>query len=174
MPHESENKLLATSCIGCGASFPVTDGPTHRYMESSPACWACFGQVLAREYSDGRYHAVHRLTVDAYALQHPGRPSPQTIRSIALHALSLCAIFERGIELDKATAVIQQATRNKDRFEWLPPPTSMGSLTVADIRQARNAEEHAQRVRQWARSVWSAWSQHHPTFRQWLSDSWPR
>ena len=167
-----DDTTMMTSCVGCGGPFPAADGPTHRYMESSPGCWACFGNVLAREYSDLQYGAVHRLTVDTYAVQHPGQPSQQTIRSVALHAISLCAIFEEGLELHQATKAIQQAAKNNDRFEWLTPPTSMGSLTVADVHRARNAEEHAQRVRQWAASAWSAWSEHHPTFRKWLSDSW--
>lgn len=37
------------ACVGCGGLFPEMDGPTHRYMESSPGCWAAYGEVLARE-----------------------------------------------------------------------------------------------------------------------------
>jgi hypothetical protein len=47
-----------TPCVGCGALLPNEDNPTHRYLESSPACWRLYGDVLAREYSDARYHAV--------------------------------------------------------------------------------------------------------------------
>jgi len=39
-------------CPGCGGTFPLLGGPVHRYMESSPGCWAAYGVVLAREYSD--------------------------------------------------------------------------------------------------------------------------
>lgn len=62
------------SCIGCGAAVPSTDGPTHAYIGASPGCWACYGQVLTKEYSDYRFAPVHRLTVDTYAVQHPGKP----------------------------------------------------------------------------------------------------
>lgn len=172
MLHHIEDTMTETTCVGCAGRFAAIDGPTHRYMESTPGCWECFGQVLTREYSDLQYQRVHRLTVDAYALQHPGRASLQTIRSVALHSISLCAIFEDGIELNKATRVIQQAAKIRDRFEWLVPPASTGSLTIADVHQARDAEEHTQVVRQWAKSVWSAWSDHHPTIRKWLSESW--
>jgi hypothetical protein len=160
------------SCVGCGGQFPESDGPTHRYMESSPGCWACFGEVLTREYSDLRYREVHRLTVDAYAIQHPGQPSLQCIRSIALHSISLCAIFEEGVEMGQATKIIQQAAKDKERFVWLTPPASMGALTIADIHPAKDPQEHARLVHQWARSAWSAWSEHHPTFRKWLAESW--
>jgi len=164
--------MTLTACIGCGGRFPDIEGPTHRYMESTPGCWACFGDVLAREYSDLAYHRVHRLTVDAYAVQHPGQPSRQSIRSVALHAISLCAIFEKGIEMHDATAVIQHAASQKERFEWLSPPASMGALTIADVHQAADAAEHGRLVRRWAESAWTAWSAHHPTIRKWLSESW--
>ena len=72
-------------CIGCGALVPQQDGPTHRYMESSPGCWAIYCEVLAQEYSDIAFATAHRLTVDAYAVQHPGTPSPQSIQSIGVH-----------------------------------------------------------------------------------------
>lgn len=160
------------TCIGCGGRFPEIDGPTHRYVESSPGCWACFGEVLAREYSDLAYHAVHRLTVDAYAIQHPGQPSPQSIRSVALHGISLCAIFERDVGLDEATRIMQQAARDKERFVWLTPPSSMGVLTIADVLPATDAHEHARLVRRWAESAWAAWSAHHPAIRKWLLESW--
>ena len=159
-------------CPDCGGLFPDVDGPTHRYLGASPGCWACFGDVLAREYSDLAYYAVHRLTVDAYALQHPGKPALQTIRSVALHGITLCAVFERGVTLSQAGQVIGQASQKKDRFVWLPPPASPGPLTVADVLPAGDAEDHARRVRAWATAVWQAWAEHHPTFRQWLAESW--
>jgi hypothetical protein len=68
---------------------PDVEGPVHRYLESSPGCWRLYGEVLAREYSDLAFWAAHRLTVDSYAVQHPGRSSPQTIQSVCVHLLSL-------------------------------------------------------------------------------------
>jgi Family of unknown function (DUF5946) len=76
MPRGCEER---SACIGCGV--PAIDGPTHRYMESSPGCWHAYGEVLAQEYSDEAFRAAHRLTSDTCAVQHPGRPSPQSIRS---------------------------------------------------------------------------------------------
>lgn len=164
--------MTETKCLECGGRFAAIEGPTHRYLGSSPGCWACYGEVLSCEYSDLRYHRVHRLTVDAYSIQHPGQPSLQTIRSVALHAISLCAMIEDGLDQQQATRVIQRATNNRDRFEWLTPPASMGSLTVADVHLAGDADEHARLVWQWAESAWSAWSEHHATIRGWLRDSW--
>jgi hypothetical protein len=52
------------------------------------------------------------------------------------------------------------------------PPSSMGAVTIAEVHGARDAQEHARRVRQWAESVWWAWSEHHGVVRKWLSESW--
>lgn len=157
------------ACIGCGAPFPDIDGPTHRYMESSPGCWACFGEVLAREYSDYRYARAHRLTVDAYAVQHPGRPSPQSVQSVALHLMSLCAIIEKDGDHRTATKMLKRASKQKGLFQWIEPPSSMGRLTVLDVQRASDADEHVSAVREWAASAWSAWSEHHASVRNWLS-----
>ena len=157
------------ACVGCGALFPDTDGPTHRYMESSPGCWACYGEVLAREYGDYRYARAHRLTVDAYAVQHPGRPAPRSIQSVALHLMSLCAILEKGRDHQTATELLQRGSGRKELFRWLEPPASRGRITVLDVHQAGDAEEHAAAVREWAGSAWSAWSGHHEVIRGWLS-----
>lgn len=56
-----------------------------------------FGEVLANGYSEASYGAVHELTVDAYAAQHPGQPSPQSIQSVAVHLVSLWHILEEGL-----------------------------------------------------------------------------
>jgi Family of unknown function (DUF5946) len=157
------------SCIGCGAAFPPSDGPTHRYMESSPGCWAAFGEVLAREYSDRAYARVHRLTVDTYAVQHPGRPSPQSVQSVALHLISLCLTLERHFGPDRATDAIRAAADTKERFFWLPPPALRGEVTIADVQVALDAKDHENRVRAWAESVWAAWSSHHTVVRGWLA-----
>ena len=53
------------TCPGCGLLAPRSEGPVHRYMLSSPGCWALYGELLAREYGDVRYMAAHRLTIDA-------------------------------------------------------------------------------------------------------------
>jgi hypothetical protein len=155
-------------CPGCGGTFPVMDGPTHRYMESSPGCWAAYGVVLAREYSDPACFEVHRLTVDAYAVQHPGRPLPQSIRSVGLHLVRLCLQLERGLPAEKANEAMVAAARAKHVFTWLEPPSSLGALTVADVVGLPTAAEHRQAVRAWAAAAWRAWSAHHGAVRRWL------
>ena len=153
-------------CPGCGAVFPLHDGPTHRYMESSPGCWAVYGGVLAREYSDPRYMAVHRLTVDAYAVQHPGQPSPQTIQSVAVHLIGLYGSLRLHLPPPIVTAAIKRAADN-GRFQWLARPPHLGELTVADVLPAQSPEEHATLVHAWAESGWTAWAPYHHQVKEW-------
>ncbi len=160
--------MAMINCMGCGGSFADIKGPTHRYMESCPGCWAAYGEVLAREYSDQAYFQVHRLTVDSYAVQHPGQPSAQSIQSVAVHLIRLCLLLERGLDMPHANAVMLAAVKSKGSYTWLVPPPSLGSITVADVHRAKDAEEHKRLVRGWAASAWSAWSPHHATIQNWL------
>jgi hypothetical protein len=137
-------------------------------MESSPACWAAYGEVLARKYSDPAYFAVHRLSVDAYAVQRPGQPSPQTLQSVAVHLVRLCLLLERGLPMERANAAMLAASEQEKGFVWLAPPASRGALTVVDVKDAKDVEDHMRRVRAWAASAWQAWAPHHATIKGWL------
>jgi hypothetical protein len=157
-------------CIGCGAVLPDIEGPTHRYLGSSPACWAAYSEVLAREFADpALFQRVHRLTVDTYAVQHPGSPSPQSIQSVAVHLMSLRTLIEGASSSQWATKVIREAVREKGGFAWLEPPKSMGPLTLVDVWRAKGAAEHERTVREWANAAWTAWAAHHETVRRWCS-----
>ncbi|MDQ3690420.1 MAG: nucleotidyltransferase family protein, partial [Chloroflexota bacterium] len=58
---------LGEPCQGCGALFePVRQDATHAYIGASPACWAAFGELLAREFGDPDFGWIHRHTVDTY------------------------------------------------------------------------------------------------------------
>lgn len=155
-------------CSGCGVLLPDVDGPTHRYMESSPACWAMYGEVLSLEYSSPAHMSAHRLTVDAYAAQHPGRPCAQSIQSVAIHLVSLHLVLELGRTHAQATAALGTLAESGG-FVWLAPPAELGAITVADVAGAATVDEHARRVRDWARSVWGAWSPHHAQVRAWAA-----
>jgi hypothetical protein len=136
-------------------------------MTSSPGCWAAWGEVLAREYSDATLFEIHRLTVDAYAAQHPGTPSPPAIKSVGVHLIRLYLLLECGLEMQRANDAMLLISARKAGFLWLTPPHHLGDITVADVQPATDATQHKQRVREWAASVWQAWSPHHETIRRW-------
>ena len=87
---------MSERCFACGGVFaPAPDGAVHDYMLSTPGCWAAFGEVLNREYCDPALFALsHRLSVDAFAIQHPGRiDDRRAVQSLWLHATSLWLVF---------------------------------------------------------------------------------
>src|SRR3982751_1269864 len=106
-------------CPGCGASVPAFSGPTHAYYGEAPGCWALYGEVLAREYSDYRFARLHRLTVDSYAAQHPGRPEPRTIQSVAVHLIGLQLSLESAEPVRPLEPVLQAAADASAAFRWL-------------------------------------------------------
>jgi hypothetical protein len=163
-------------CMWCKGVFPDGEGPTHKYMESTPGCWAAFGRVLTREYEDQRYFAIHRLTVDAYAVQHPGVASRQSIQSVGLHLVRLCLFLERGLAPDEANDAMLAAAKHKAHYHWLEPPSHLGALTVANVDASAGTEEHMSVVRSWASQMWAVWSPYHSTVRAWANagDSTPR
>jgi hypothetical protein len=168
MMNQKMNISSVAECIGCGALLEDRQGPTHRYLESSPACWAIYGEVLAREYSHPELMEVHRLSVDAYAVQHPGRESISTINSAAIHLMRLCLLCEEGLEMKYANTMIKILSDDKRSFRWLTPPASRGEITVADVWKTNSIEEHKTMVKEWALSTWQAWAPHHATIREWL------
>lgn len=156
-----------TSCPGCAAQLAHSPGPIHPYIGASASCWAVYGRVLSREFHEYRYPAVHRLTVDAYAAQHPGSPSRRSTQSVAGHLIALHAAFVREVPLRFITHEIRRALERRERFVWLDPPRDLGAITVVHVERAADLRQHNAIVRQWARSVWDAWSGHHAQIDQW-------
>ncbi len=156
-------------CFSCGGEYPDIEGPTHRYMKSSPGCWAIYGEVLAREYESPELMEVHRLSVDAYAVQHPGGKDRQSIQSVGVHLIRLCLFLEHNLAPEKANDAMLKAAKHKHNYIWLKPPESLGSITVADVHKTKNTDEHKKIVRAWVKEAWQAWSVHHDIIRTWAN-----
>jgi hypothetical protein len=160
-----------TSCPGCGLGLPATPGlPTHPYIGSSGGCWARYGELLAREYESPAYFGVHQLTVDAYAVQHPGEPERRSIQSVALHLITLGMVVERGVD-PRLGPAIHRRIAGTETFRWLEPPERRGRMTVLDVLAADSPDAHERLVRAWAVDVWEAWATHHPAVRAWIDRS---
>lgn len=157
--------MTSTSpCFACGGAFAAGDGPTHDYMLSTPGCWAAFGDVLAREYADpALFAAAHRLTVDAYALQHPGDPTdPRARQSVWVHGAALHLAIDRQWSFAQIPAVMQGLTRQ--RLPPLPLVPPAFAITHASVI-AGPAERHAALVEHWAGCTWDAWAALHAPVR---------
>jgi hypothetical protein len=116
---------------------------------------------LAREYASPALMNVHRLTVDAYAAQHPGRPQPRSIQSVWVHLAGLYLTLDRGLSHDFARRVIASLTSLLDPLPWLGPPSDLGAVTVKHVHEAVQSDAHCAAIHQWAESVWAAWRPHH-------------
>lgn len=157
-------------CMGCGGTFPVMEGPTHRYMLSVPGCWDAFGNLVGREFSGWWVGEVHRLVVDSYAVQHPGDGSRRAVQSVGLHLVALHLTLEKGVSNETVARVLQLGARGPVPFERLDPPTDPGWKTVLDVLPARSPSEHEARARAWAASAWEGWRAHHQRVRGWAGE----
>jgi hypothetical protein len=155
-------------CPGCGVVLPEYDGPTHPYIGANAACWALYGELLAYEYGELGYPECHRLTVDAYAVQHPGHRGHQAIQSLGTHLSGLYLVLERGMDGPQATAFKNRVAAAEPGFKWLNPPGPGSALTVWDVLDMRREMKHCDAIEAWARSVWQAWELHHSTVRNWV------
>jgi hypothetical protein len=158
-------------CQGCGVVLPEYDGPTHPYIDASAACWALYGELLAREYAELGYPECHRLTVDAYAVQHPGRREPRSMKSVGAHLTGLHLVLERGLDGPAATALKNDVLATEPSFPWLNPPGPGSALTIREVLLSQSGIRHCDAVEIWARSVWSAWELHHDAVAGWVEEA---
>lgn len=128
-------------------------------------CRNMFEEIIAREFSDYRYGRVHRLTVDAYSMQHPDAYM-RSGKSFAAHLTGVCAAIEFADPHELNRAVQAWASRNPQIDKPDHIPERRGSLTVAYIHSSPDAETHVGRVGEWARDVWNAWAEHHDLARE--------
>jgi hypothetical protein len=149
-------------CYGCGALVDNIEGQAHRYIGATQGCWNLYGEILAKEYGEYNYpELTHRLTVDTYAVQHPGQPDRQSIQSVNSHLISLYFVLVKNFSGKEATNKIGEVLAKESKFEWLEPPVPNGQKTVIDVLIANNQQEHEKKVREWAEDVWNCWYSKH-------------
>ena len=152
-------------CELCGAKIPGGSAECRgRY----------FGDVLAREFMSAGYGRTHLLTVDSYALQHSEDHSP---RSNALHLVRLGWLLFGGGDPDLRQAdkgpmpyIMEKYYRD---FPYLSPPPKgkRGDITVIDLYNVRDPDEHNRIGYMWGRSVWDAYEEHHVWVKKMLKDA---
>lgn len=149
---------MIDKCFACGGSFVAVEGPTHKYMLSSSGCWKAYGEVLAREYeSPMLFDAVHRLTVDAYALQHPGDASDRRARqSVWVHYAALYLSLRKQEDRWRIPSVMQKLTRRT--YPALPPTPAQFDVTLEDVL-TQGETNHVSAVKAWADCTFEAWAE---------------
>ncbi|MEO0637075.1 MAG: DUF5946 family protein [Pseudomonadota bacterium] len=157
-----------SECPGCGALLPMVEGPVHRYMDGSPACFEFFTRILAYEYSDAALQTTHRMTVDTYAVQHPGADGTRRqIQSVGLHLARLKLQLDNPLRPRETNEVMLGLSEFKHSLERLEPPKRF-SMTVADVVEFAGTSQHPDRVRAWALATWNDWSEHHGYISDWV------
>lgn len=155
----NENKSVDV-CEDCGAVV----------AQGKAGCLKLFEEILAREFSDYRYGKIHRLTVDAYSLQHPDAYM-RSGKSFAAHLTGIYAALESEDALAVNQTVQKWLSANPKIEKPAQLPQQRGKLTITFIHSAVDADEHSKRVREWAREVWSAWSEHHALAKQLIDEA---
>jgi hypothetical protein len=171
--HRAED---TTACPGCGVVLPCHAGPTHAYMDASPACLRLYGRATSLSWGQRDGLPLLRLVVDAYGAQHPGARGIRSIQSIAVHLMGLCMVLERGAHGEPRLLPArdrQPPPRARLDLHWLEPPRPIGTLTIQGPVEAAGGVEHAVLVEAWAREVWAAWEPHHATVRDWVDRAAP-
>jgi len=143
-------------CPDCGAA--VAGGRA--------GCQALWDEISARAYGGPIYAASHDQAFDAYCVQHPERYC-RSAKSYAAHLTRLCCGLERGGD-PRIYAAIQRWLNGAVAIEKPEAPGDRGRLTVADLRAARNVEEHSRLAHDWAARVWEAYAAQHDVARNWI------
>lgn len=113
--------------------------------------------------------AVHRLSVDAFAVQHPGDGSQRAIQSVGMHLARLQIQLRAEPPQAALNDIMQGFSARKASLPPLKPPERF-AVTVADVAPLAGLAEHASAVRRWARSAWDAWSEHHGFIGAWAGE----
>ena len=141
-----------------------------KVAQGKAGCLKLFEDILAREFSDYRYGKIHRLTVDSYSLQHP-HEYMRSAKSFAAHLTGMCAAIESE-EAFVVNGIVQKWLSSNPNVEKpVQLPEHRGNLTIKYIHEAADVDDHINRVREWAREVWNAWSIHHDLARRLISEA---
>ena len=148
------------TCGGCG-----------RLLAGGTAgCRAEFETLLARDYEDARFFAVHKMFVDCYCLQHPDEYCVSA-KSLAAHLVGLRQAIE-----DEASA----ATSSPGLRAWLDGerpldkpalPAARGEMTLGDLAGIVDPATWRMAVQRLALSVWAAYEELHPLARTWAAEA---
>ncbi|HEV2004975.1 MAG TPA: DUF5946 family protein [Candidatus Limnocylindrales bacterium] len=159
-------------CPGCGVELPGSAEPWDPRSLASEACHALYGEVAGFESQRivelGRWH---QLLVDAYAAQHAGERTPPMGAAFALIGLHLA--LEQGWDGLEVRNAHQDLARRYREWPAFPAPERRGALTVLDLALASTPEEHVERLRAWATTVWQAWAGAHPAVEVLIAERLP-
>jgi hypothetical protein len=158
---DEEGLLMAPeACEGCGW---IVEGGTE-------GCRAAFEALLARDFSDARFFAVHRLFVDCYCLQHP-EDYCASAKSLAAHLVGLAQIVEDGVSAATGSADLRNWLDGQRSLDKPALPAERGAMTLGDLDGIEEPPAWREAISNWADSVWAAYAPLHAVARAWLAQT---
>lgn len=155
-----EGSSIDESCPRCG----------WRLAGGSAGCRASFDALLARDFSEPRYFATHKLLVDAYALQDPD-DFCRSAKSLASHLVGLGAVIEASASRARASEKLRRWLNGDPGLVKPELPADRGAITLGDLPRDAPPDEWIAAVRHWAESIWIAYKDLHDTARGWARAS---
>jgi hypothetical protein len=132
------------TCSECGAE-----------LTSGRSCQDSFDALLAKEYSNTEYGAVHHVSVPAYMLQHPSRLSRRGW--LEMRRL-LSSFITQGKSPNEVRKTTQKSVQNNQRdFSFTKGESiKLGHMnwtkTISDIRM-EEASTYCEDVLEWAHQI---------------------
>lgn len=147
-------------CGGCGRTV---EGGTE-------GCQARYEALLARDYENPAFFAVHRMFVDTYSLQHPERYC-RSAKSLAAHLVGLGQIVEEAISAASGGPALRSWLDGARVLEKPPLPEARGEITLGEVEAIDEPGAWREAVRSWAVSTWQAYTELHPLARRWAAEA---
>lgn len=147
-------------CGGCGRT--VAGG--------SEACQERYEALLARDYEETAFFAVHGMLVDTYSLQHPDRYC-RSAKSLAVHLVRLGQVLDDGISAASPGTALRDWLDGPRPLEKPSLPEARGEITLGDVEAIAEPGPWREAVRAWAVSTWQAYAGLHPLARRWAAEA---
>jgi hypothetical protein len=155
---------LTPPCPACG------------YALGHEACQELFNEVMLRVRTLAWTGSMKtwRLMHDVYFIQHEEKYCGR-YKGLVMHLGGVCLALEHG----GTESEYRQLQRLVERDPWkdmtYPPepgiPKSRGAITVANLKDAQEAERLSAGVDRWARSAWQAYLPLQPIAREWVQQA---
>ena len=96
----------------------------------------------------------------------------QSSKSAAAHLAAMCWSMEIGMSTHMP-APLKLWVDGPKKYVRISPPSfrERGLITIVDVIGAENPEDYETRAWEWAKSAWSAWSDHWDQARAWVQEA---
>lgn len=155
-------------CPGCGLLHEAGGLDPPQDLLATAECADQYADVVSSFYSDPGLVPLRQYVVDTYACQHPLGTTRRGVQTTALCLMTLDLVLERGLDAALGSTLHQEMMRKRpDFFVTLAAPDLRTALTYRHLSGAPIRQAQGGRAREWAQSVWDAWTEHHAQVRQW-------